>query len=236
MSGNYNGGGRSWFYTGQAWRKLLGVIRAERVNEEGLTICEYCGKPIVKAYDCIGHHIIELDDENIHDASISLNPDNIQLVHHKCHNIIHDKLSYRNKKVYIVYGSPMSGKHTWVNSVKGAGDLIIDIDSIYQCVSGCDRYVKDGRLKGVVFDVRNTLLEAVKYRRGKWCNAYVIGGYPLVSERERLSKELDAELVFIDTSKEECLSRLFSLADDNARANEDTHDYILSWWDRYTPL
>lgn len=223
------------FYKSDAWYKLLQVIKSERINDDGDLICTYCGEPIVRAYDCIGHHTIELDDSNVNDVSISLNPSLIQLVHHRCHNRIHSKLQYGEsmRHIYLVYGSPLSGKTTWVNQVKNEGDLIIDMDSIWQCVSGCERYKKPGVLNTCVFGVRDYLLECVKYRRGKWLNAYVIGGYPLISERERLCKELGAEEIFVDTSKEECLRRL-ARCDDGRNTGEWTK-YILDWWKRYAP-
>lgn len=217
------------FYQSKQWIKLLQVIKSERLNNEGELICEYCGKPIIKAYDCIGHHIIELTEDNVDDYNISLNPDNIQLVHHRCHNKIHNKLGYAGRKVYIVYGSPLSGKTSYVDSVKNEGDLIVDIDNIWQCVSGCERYVKPNRLKSIVFGVRDKLLEDIKYRRGKWSCAYIIGGYPLISERERLSRELGAELIFIDTSKEECISRI------KENRSEEWVLYVEDWWRLYSP-
>jgi len=223
------------FYTSKDWRNFLGVLKSERVNDEGFIICEYCGKPIVRAYDCIGHHVIELTEENVNDYNISLNADNVQLIHHKCHNIIHNKLGYSKRGIYIVYGSPLAGKSTYVSEVMNEGDLVIDMDNIWECISGCDRYIKPNRLKSCAFGVRDYLLDCIKYRRGKWSNAYIIGGYPLVSERERLGRELGAELIYIDTSKEECLNRLFNLSDTDVRACEDWHNFIMSWWDKYTP-
>lgn len=221
------------FYQSKQWCMLLVHIKHERLNDEGMLICEHCGKPIVKAYDCIGHHMIELNDENVNDAGISLNPDNIMLVHHKCHNIIHNKLAYGEwkRKVYLVYGAPLSGKSTWVDSVKNDGDLVIDIDNIWQCVSDCDRHIKPKRLNAIVFGVRDYLLDCIRYRRGKWLNAYIIGGYPLISERERLCRELGAEEVFIDCSKDECMNRLL-LSELNTAEYEG---YIENWFRQYTP-
>ena len=91
------------FYRSNEWRKLLDNLKHERLDDDGQIICEHCGKPIVKAYDIIGHHIIELTEENVNDYDISLNPQNIKLVHHKCHNIIHNKLGYANREVFLVY-------------------------------------------------------------------------------------------------------------------------------------
>lgn len=218
------------FYRSDKWEKLLVVIKSERVDAEGNIICEHCGKPIVRAYDCIGHHKIELTEENYIDASISLSPDNIALVHHKCHNKIHNKLSYSARRVFVVYGSPLSGKTSYVKEIAEEGDLIVDMDSIWQCISGCDRYVKPNRLKSVAFSVRDSLLEAVKYRKGKWLNAYVIGGYPFKAERERVSSVLGAREILISTTKEECLQRLY---DSEERNTEEWEKYINDWWLQY---
>lgn len=216
------------FYKTDEWEDLLKVLKLERVNAQGDIVCEHCKKPIVRKYDCIGHHIIELTDENYTDAEISLNPDNIALVHHKCHNIIHNKLGYSQRQVFIVYGSPLSGKSSYVAEAMTEGDLIIDLDSIWQAVSGCDRYVKPNRLKSVVFSVRDNLLESVKFRRGKWLNAYVIGGYPFKAERERLASMLGAREIYIDTSKEECIQRLSESED--GRDKTEWLKYIEDWW------
>ena len=218
------------FYRSDKWTNLLKVIRDERLTPDKFLYCEYCGKPIVRAYDCIGHHVIELTEENYTDANISLNPDNIQLVHHKCHNLIHNKLSYSGRQVFIVYGSPLAGKTSYVREAMNEGDLIVDIDNIWSCISGCDRYVKPNRLKSVVFSVRDNLLESVRYRRGKWLNAYVIGGYPYQAERERLADQLGARLIHIDTSKGECLNRLSQCEDrDIVEWAKYIDDYFLQY-------
>ena len=218
------------FYRSREWENLLKVIKLQRADAHGNIICEHCGKPIVRAYDCIGHHITELTEENYTDYNISLNPVNIKLVHHKCHNIIHNKLYSNNRQVFLVYGSPLAGKSSYVAEAMNEGDLIIDIDNIWQCVSGCDRYIKPNRLKSVVFSVRDNLLESVKYRRGKWINVYVIGGYPYKAERDRLIDTLGAREVFIDTPYEECIKRLQSCEDRDVKLWEQ---YISDWWLQY---
>lgn len=197
------------FYRSKEWEAFRQVVINERTNKYGQVICEHCNKPIVKAYDCILHHIKELTEENCIDRRISLNPDNIALVHHRCHNIIHNKLAYSHRQVYIVHGSPLSGKSSWVESNMNTGDLIIDIDNIWECVSGCDKYTKPNRLKSIVFSVRDNLFECVKYRRGKWLNAYIVQSLPIMNERERLADQLGARLIHIDTDKETCLNRLY---------------------------
>lgn len=215
------------FYRSKEWEQFRQITINERLDSSGFSICEHCGKPIVRAYDLILHHKIHLTEENYTDVNISLNPDNIQLVHHRCHNLIHNKLSLSCRQVYIVYGSPLSGKSSYVAEAMNQGDLVIDMDNIWQCVSGCDRYIKPNRLKSVVFSVRDNLLESVKYRRGKWLNAYVIQSLPFEAERERLADNLGARLIHIDTDKDTCIKRLYECGD---RDITEWSKYINDYW------
>lgn len=214
------------FYKSDPWRSLLIRLKAERTNANGELLCEHCGKPIIKAYDCIGHHKKELTEANVNDYTVSLNPDNIMLIHHKCHNIIHERFGYeRPKKVYLVYGAPCSGKTTWVKENAGIDDLIMDIDSIWECITINDRYVKRERLKQNVFVMRDCILDMIKCRTGKWKNAYIIGGYPMRIERDRMERLYDCELIFIDECQEVCISRA---------KNKEWINYINEWFDRYS--
>ena len=220
------------FYRSVEWDCFRKALINERTREDGYLYDEMTDKPIVREYDAILHHKIELTEENVLDYNISLNPENIMIVSHKTHNIIHNKLGYKVRQVYLVYGSPLSGKSTWVRENMSEGDLILDMDNIWQCVSGCDRYVKPKRLNAVVFDVRDVLLDAIKVRLGRWNNAYIVGGYALQSERERICKTLGAREVFIDTPKEECLQRL----EGSDRNKDEWRGYIEEWYRTYAPL
>lgn len=214
------------FYQSDAWVNLLRIIKDERTNEQGFIICEHCGQPIVLKYDCIGHHIQELTAENVNDVNISLNPDNIALVHHKCHNMIHARFGYEYKKIYVVHGAPCSGKTTYVNKVAGKDDIILDIENIWECITNNPRYEKPNRLKTNVFAIRDLILDQIVTHTGYWRNAYIIGGYPYVSDRERMQRLYNAELIHIDTDKEECLLRA------EQRPGEWT-EYINEYFERF---
>lgn len=219
------------FYRSKEWERLRLALMLQRENDDGELICAHCGKPIVKAYDCIGHHKVELTEINYRDASISLNPELIDLVHHKCHNAIHEKTGYKQPKVYIVWGSPLSGKNTYVESVAKYGDLILDIDNLWQAVSGRGRYEKPNRIKDNVFALRDQMLSMIAQRRGYWQTAYVIGGYALPVERERLAERLSAECIHIDTSRAECMARLARCTD--GRKKSEWEKYITDWWETF---
>lgn len=219
------------FYISKEWTGLLSVLKLERLNENGELICEHCGKPITKAYDCIGHHKEELTLDNVNDTvNVSLNPNNIAFVHFKCHNIIHNRYCKWTRHIYLVYGCPLAGKKSWVNENAGQHDLIIDLDRIHTCISNNPMYQKSGRLSDNAFDIRNLLLDMVKTKRGKWVNAFIIGGYPYRGERERLCVEYGAEPIFIECTKETALERLASRSD-SINVKEYTN-YIDMWFER----
>ena len=215
------------FYQSEEWRRLVTLLRQERVNDDGLLLCEHCGQPIVRKYDCIGHHIIELTDDNVNDFSISLNPENVKLIHFRCHNEIHQRFGARSniRRVYLVYGSPCSGKTTWVRENANSDDLILDIDRLWEAVCTADKYHKPPRLRENVFGLRDCIIDQIRVRAGKWRNAFLIGTYPLRSERDRLCQLLGADPVFIDTPIDVCLSRA---------ANDAWRGFVHDWFDAYT--
>lgn len=216
------------FYHSKEWRKLVTRLKLERLDEYGQLTCAECGRPITRMYDAIGHHIKELTEENVFDATVSLNPENVEFLHLKCHNVRHNKLAYSTRQVFLVYGPPFAGKKTYVHEVMDEGDMIVDIDAIWQAVSGCEWGIKPNRLKAVVFGIRDAMIDAVKYRKGKWQTAWVIGGYPLSSERERLCKELGALEVLIVTDRETCLARLAE-----TKLDKDAWTgYVNEWFER----
>lgn len=212
------------FYKSKEWQSLLQQIKLERVSEDGVLYCEHCGKPMTKAYDIIGHHKEELTEANVNNLEISLNPKNIMLIHFKCHNKTHERFGFLQQKVYIIYGSPCAGKSTWVNNVANNDDLILDIDKIWECICNSDKYNKPNRLKSNVFNIRDCILDQIKTRTGMWRNAFIIGGYPLKMDRERLAEKLGAELIYIDSTKEECIAR---------SKTEKWKEYIEEWFELY---
>lgn len=221
------------FYHTRKWKEFARLIKLERTNENGEVICDYCGRPIANPYDCIAHHCNTfLTEENVNNPEIAFNAENIQLVHHRCHNLIHEKLGYKRREVYLIYGSPCSGKSTYLDQVRMPGDLIVDMDLMRQCVSGQPAHVITPALKSIVFGMRDYLMECVRYRRGKWQRAYIVGGYPLQSERERICDETGAVEIYIDSTKEKCLARLQE--NPNNRDIESWKRFIDEWWSRYT--
>lgn len=210
------------FYRSPEWEHLRLQLILTRANGEGYVICEHCGKPIVNMYDCIGHHKEELTEANVNDYNVSLNPENIALVHFRCHNAIHKRFGTWTRHVYIVYGSPCAGKTTYVNERALKDDLIIDIDRIYEAVNN----ERSNRLYDNVMQVYRLLVDMVRTRNGRWVNAWIIRGFPLKGERERLASQVDGELVHIDTDRDTCLERAYRRAEGYDR-------FVNDWWTKF---
>ena len=222
----------SAFYTSDEWKEFRKVIIEQRTKPDGYVYDEITGKPIVKAYDIILHHKTELTLENVNDANITLNPENIQVVSFRTHNELHNRFGTWTRHVYLIYGCPLSGKSSYVKERAGIHDLIIDIDKIYACISNNPLYVKSGRLYDCMDAVKQALFDCIKYKRGKWINCFIIGGFPFKGERERIATEYGAEEVFIDCDKETALSRLQAVQD--GRDKKEWSKYIEVYFERFT--
>lgn len=218
------------FYASEKWIKFRLSLIAERGSK-----CQHCGKIIIKSTDIIAHHIKELTPENVNDYNISLNPNNILLVHSDCHNFIHKRFGYSNtgeNVVYLVFGSPLSGKTTFVKQQMRRGDLLVDMDKLYEAVSLLPSFDKPNNLLSNVMGIHNLLIDNIKTRYGKWNNAWVIGGYADKYKREKMANDLGAELIFCDVTKEECLFRLEQDEDRQYRRDEWKR-YIDKWFETY---
>jgi hypothetical protein len=218
------------FYASEKWQNFRLNLIVERKP-----ICERCKEVVLDTKKLIGHHKEELTPENVNDYSVSLNPNLVELICHNCHNKEHGRFGYKKtKEVFIVYGSPLAGKKTYVSQNMSRGDLVIDMDIIYSALSMLPYYDKPDNLFNNVIGIHNMLIDNVKTRYGKWNNAWIIGGYADKFKRERLGNELGAELIYCDVGKEECLRRLEVDIDRQWRKDEWI-GYIEKWYQQYTP-
>lgn len=222
------------FYDSKEWRQLRLLLINQRATKEGKIICEKCKKEILRSIDVIAHHTIELTPENVKDRLISLNPELIELICFNCHNKEHTRFGYKpNKDVFIVYGPPLSGKTTFVRQNMKRGDLIVDMDKLYEAVTMLPPYDKPDNILYNVRAIHRQLIDNIKTRYGKWNNAWIIGGYPDRYKREKMANDLGAELIFCNLSKEECMSRLI-LDEDRFNRKDEWEQYINKWFNKYT--
>ena len=222
------------FYKSKEWESFRRIVIDQNRDENGNVICAVCGKPIVKKYDLIVHHKQEINDLNVNDHMISLNPDNCECVHFSCHNRVHDKhggkgpaSGFRPKTVYLVWGPPCAGKSTWVREQATEADIIVDVDEIWNAVTRDGWKGKNDLTKSVVFEIRDKLYEIIKHRSGTWETAYVIAGAPRETERKRIMQRIGTDKsIFIEEAKDVCLKR--------AEAKDERWAaYVREWFDQY---
>lgn len=222
------------FYNSEEWKNFRKLIISDRTNKvDGILYDEHDGKPLLRAYDIVLHHIKPLTMQNVNDFSVSMNPENIMIVSQRSHNEIHSRFGYvAERKVYYVYGAPCSGKTTFVNNIKGNSDLTVDMDNIWQCITG-RRYEKPKALNTNAFTLRDCLLDMVKTRAGKWERAYIIDGGAVKSDRDRKIALYGAEAIYIDTDRDECLKRLYGDCNRTTEQKKEWETYIDRWFDDY---
>lgn len=220
------------FYKSREWEEFRKLIINQRKKSDGSILDEVTGQPILKAYDLIIHHKEELTEDNVNDYAISLNPDNVQIVSFKTHNELHRRFGYaKKKKVYLIYGAPFAGKQEYVDSIADSSDIIFSMDRIWAAIrsSSCGQYQKPNELKMNVFALRDAILDNIRTRYGKWNCAYIIGGYPLIGERERIIDSLGVDrAILIDTPKELCILRA-------KQSDADMIPFIEQWFEKFSP-
>jgi predicted kinase/DNA-directed RNA polymerase subunit RPC12/RpoP len=221
------------FYCSKPWL----VFRQQIIIDRG-TVCQYCGKHIFISSDIKIHHTpAELTEDNYKDVNIALNPENVKLICARCHNKAHGRFCGGRKKergIYLVTGPPLSGKSTYVKENMTAGDLVVDMDKLYQAISYQDLYNKPDNLKYNIFAVKNLLVDNIKKRYGNFNSAWVIGSYPLRSERDRMAKELGAEVIVLDCTQEECIRRLERVVDGRKENKSEWTKYIQQYFESFT--
>lgn len=110
--------------------------------------------------------------------------------------------------VYLIYGSPCSGKSTYIKDHMKRGDLVCDVDLLYEAISGQNPHDAELYTHEVARKLDCELKEIIRNRAGSWGNAYVVS---LANTKEKLQTEKERikadECIFIDTPYEVCMER-----------------------------
>ena len=216
------------FYASKRWRGLREMLIVERHGR-----CDRCGKDFsTDTSQLIAHHKKHLTDETLKDPAVAVDPQNIEILCPHCHALEHRDKGFikKRKQVFIVYGSPLSGKTTYVRESMEEGDLVVDLDAIRSAISFAPLYRTPSLLNKTAFAVRDFLFDQIRIRAGDWTTAWVISGLPRKDERERLAARLGASLILVEATAEECHTRLF-VADDGRYPEWGA--YIDQWFHDY---
>ncbi len=232
------------FYDSQAWRKTR-----EAYLQSKHYICEDCGGAA-----SVVHHITYIKPWNVNDPNITLNWDNLKAVCVDCHALEHSQdmkkrggearlngIAFdeegnviKQANVFLVCGSPASGKTTYVAEHKGKSDLVIDLDYICAALAGETGNVHlDHRpILSVALEVRELLYQIIAERRGKWERAFIITTIADVREMKAVADELRAEIVLMNTALPECLERIKN--DPSRVHNRILHAKLAEeWFEKY---
>ena len=132
--------------------------------------------------------------------------------------------------VIIVWGSPASGKTTYVKDNMEDGDLVIDLDYIKQSISLSAKTECNDNLLDIAIGIRELLYDRVADREVDADNVWIVAGLPTAEERELLSVRVKAtKLIHIDTDEKECIRRAMA---DKDRMDKDMQARIIEKWFR----
>ncbi len=137
-----------------------------------------------------------------------------------------DEESHRfTSNIRIIMGSPCSGKNTFVERNKKDGDIIWDFDGVHTALSGSQSHVHHEHIRKYVFSLRDKFYEDVK--KEKKSNVWIINSSPYKKVRDLFRSEMGAQIIYIERSKEDCLSTA-----SNERPDE-WEKYINNYFERF---
>lgn len=242
------------FYKSEKWQKCRDAYISERRLIDG-GLCEKChinpGEEL--------HHKKFLTPDNIHDANLTLNPDNLMWLCKDCHFKEHEKAiliglqkarkhtkilnengfyfdengELKPQKIYIVYGPPASGKTTYVCNNRVHGDMVVDLDLIQQAISLNGKTDTPINLLNTALDIREHIYSLVENKKIDCKNIWVVASLPRKKERSELATRLGAELIFMYATKSECFKR--ADADSERKDKHIQHAIITKWFEDYEP-
>ena len=142
-----------------------------------------------------------------------------------------EKGEIQKTKCYIIYGSPASGKTTYVKKNMQSGDIVVDLDYIKQAISLEEKLETPDSLLPVALYLRECLYDLIEKRQVSSKNIWIVAGLPVKSEREKLRFRLGAELIFMNTTYEECIKR--AMKDKERKDKKKAIEVIDKWFKIY---
>ena len=133
---------------------------------------------------------------------------------------------YRN--IIIISGAPCSGKNTFVRNNKKRGDIVWDFDKIHSALTGEETHNHIEQVRKYIFSMRDAFYNDLENEKD--LRVWIINSSPIRSVRNELAKRLNASIVYIKRTKEECLR-----VAENERPDE-WKDYIENYFDRFEDI
>ncbi|MCL4505852.1 MAG: HNH endonuclease [Chloroflexi bacterium] len=134
--------------------------------------------------------------------------------------------------VTIVTGPPGSGKTSYVRDHCAWGDLIVDVDALFQALSGQAWYDKPIELMPYVLAARDAVLERLGKETTKVRHGWVVTSEADVAKLERMQHSLGADLIVLEVDATECVLRI-SRDERRSDKTELWRKLVNAWWDKY---
>ena len=232
------------FYSSKAWQKCRAAYIAERIMIDG-GLCEKCREQPGEEL----HHIKHITLNNITDSDIALNANNLMWLCKDCHfkehresifkqyskkkRILVDGMWFDNdgmphkQEVKIVYGSPASGKSTYVRNHKDEYDMVVDTGEILETIGMCDKSNSSSNLLNIAIGIREYLYTQIENKEVDCKTVWVIASLPNKKDRTELAERLGAELIFISADYETCIRHA---EQDVKREDKELQRIIIEKW------
>jgi predicted kinase len=124
---------------------------------------------------------------------------------------------------YIIAGAPCAGKSTYARENARAGDLIYDYDTLHMALSGQDSHNHSEAIRPYVIAARDAVFAQIEAH--KTMPAWIVTSSRKQAEIEALAQRMEAEIVFLEISKDEAHARCKA-----ASRPAEWHDYIDNWF------
>ena len=135
--------------------------------------------------------------------------------------------------VTLVCGPPGAGKTTYVREHMREGDLVLDLDALYEALSFQPWYHKPPLLLPYVLNIREMLIHRLATDATR-PRAWVVLMGAKRAERAELADRLNATVVMLAVPHEECCRRIRS---DPRRKGQvaQWESIVRDWWGEYEP-
>ena len=132
--------------------------------------------------------------------------------------------------VTIVVGPPAAGKTTYVMGRMKSGDLVVDMDRLYEALTAQPQGRTSKAALPFVAAARDAVVSRI-VRGGDIGHAWVVATLPEADKRKALAARLRARVLVLDVDEATCIERIRSRDGDQAVWAELVRD----WWRRYQP-
>ena len=233
------------FYDTKKWlRKRANVLRRDEYR------CKECLRYGTTREAEMVHHIYPLEQY----PQYILTDINLLSLCDSCHGKMHDRFNntvtklgmYWQQKiqldlgiadtdiidtfrVVVVWGSPGSGKTTYVKQRMHAGDMVVDLDYIKQAISMQGKTASISNLMPVALDIREHIYDLISKRDIiQTETVWVVAGLPKHEDREYTRRRLRPnDMVHINSDMERCIEQAMS---DAERHDKDIQVKIIRKW------